>query len=74
MERDESLSKMDTALEHITWAIEMLSEVDGMEGIVAELEVQAGVLESEIAELDSLEDDEPDHGELVEWHDFDPDC
>lgn len=74
MERDEILSNMDTALEHITRAIEVLSEVEGMEGIVAELEVQAGVLESEIAELDSASYDEPDHGELVEWQDFDPDC
>ena len=56
MQRDAFLSNMDTALEHINRAIEMLSEVDGMEGIVAELEVQAGVLESEINELDSVEE------------------
>jgi hypothetical protein len=74
MERDEYLTKLDLALEHVNSAIDLLAGVDGMERVMEELNMQAVVLEEEIAELDSLDYDEPDHGELVEWQDFDPDC
>ena len=73
--RDQALTQMDLALEHINRAIDALAEVDGTERIMEELNVQAIAIEDEIAELESLEgDQEPDHGELVEWMDFDPDC
>ena len=73
--RDEALTQLDLALEHINRAIDALAGVDGMERIMEDLNVQAVVIEDEIAELESLLDaEEPDHGELVEWHDFDPDC
>ena len=73
--RDEALTQLELALEHINSAIDALAGVDGMERIMEDLNVQAVVIEDEIAELESLLDaEEPDHGELVEWHDFDPDC
>jgi hypothetical protein len=73
--RDEALTQLDLALEHINRAIDALAGVDGMERIMEELNFQAVNIEDEIAELESLlESEEPDHGELVEWHDFDPDC
>lgn len=66
--------KLELALENIHTAIEYLAEIGGMDGIVAELEVQAGVIESEIVDLEPEDYDDSDPGELVEWHDFDPDC
>jgi hypothetical protein len=72
--RDEDIVKLEFALEHINLAIDQLSEIDGMESIMEELNVQAVMIEDEIAELESLLDEEPDPGEMVEWHDFDPDC
>jgi hypothetical protein len=71
----ETLVRMEMALEQINSAIDSLSEIDGMESIMEGLNFQVVQLEDEIAELESLLDSgEPDHGELVEWHDFDPDC
>lgn len=73
--RDEALTQLDLALEHLNRAIDALAEVDGMERLMEELNAQAVAIEDEITELESLLDsEEPDHGELVEWHDFDPDC
>ncbi len=75
MTDNETLARMEMALEQINSAINTLSEVDGMEQIMEDLNLQAVYIEDEIAELESLLDaEEPDHGELVEWHDFDPDC
>lgn len=67
---------LEAALEHIDQAIRLLSEIDGMEQYVEELSIQAAAVEAEILELESLErfNSEPDPGEMVEWHDFDPDC
>lgn len=73
--QDEDIVKLEFALEHINQAIDHLSEIDGMESIMEQLNVQAVMIEDEIAELESLLDsEEPDPGEMVEWHDFDPDC
>jgi Zn-finger domain-containing protein len=71
----ETLARMEMALDSINSAIDMLSTVDGMERMMEALNEQAVTLEDEMAELESLLDsEEPDHGEMVEWHDFDPDC
>ncbi len=75
MTDNEALARMEMALEQINSAIDTLSEIDGMERIMEELNLQAVQLEDEISELESLADAaEPDPGELVEWHDFNPDC
>ncbi len=75
MTDNETLARMEMALEQINSAIDTLSEIDGMERLMEELNLQAVQLEDEIAELESLEaSEEPDPGEMVEWHDFDPDC
>ena len=74
MTDSEALARMEMALEQINSAIDSLSEIDGMESISEELNMQAIRLEDEMAELESLLDEEPDPGEMVEWHDFDPDC
>jgi hypothetical protein len=75
MTDNETLARMEMALEQINSAIDTLSEIDGMESISEELNMQAVRLEDEMAELESLADAaEPDPGEMVEWHDFDPDC
>jgi hypothetical protein len=71
----EAIVQMEMALENINLAIDQLSEIDGMEQIMEQLNVQAVNIEYEITELESLLDtEEPDPGEMVEWHDFDPDC
>ena len=74
MTDNETLARMEMALGQINSAIDSLSEIDGMESISEELNMQAIRLEDEMAELESLLDEEPDPGEMVEWHDFDPDC
>lgn len=75
MTDDQALARMEMALDSINSAIDMLSEIDGMESIMEELNLQAVQLEDEILELESLADAaEPDPGEMVEWHDFNPDC
>ena len=75
MTDNEALARMEMALEQINSAIDSLSEIDGMERLMEQLNLQAVQLEDEIIELESLADAaEPDHGEMVEWHDFDPDC
>ena len=74
MTDSEALARMEMALGQINSAIDSLSEIDGMESISEELNMQAIRLEDEMAELESLLDEEPDPGEMVEWHDFDPDC
>jgi hypothetical protein len=71
----DTIVKLEFALENINLAIDLLSEIDGMEQRMEELNVQAALIEEEIIELESLLDsEEPDPGEMVEWHDFDPDC
>jgi hypothetical protein len=55
MTDNEALARMEMALASINSAIDMLSEIDGMESISEELNVQACMLEDEIAELESLE-------------------
>ena len=75
MTNNETMARMEMALEQINSAIDTLSEIDGMESIMEGLNFQVVQLEDEIAELESVMDSgEPDHGEMVEWHDFDPDC
>jgi hypothetical protein len=73
--QDEDIVKLEFALEHINLAIDHLSEIAGMDQIMEQLNLQAVNIEDEIAELESLlDEEEPDPGEMVEWHDFDPDC
>lgn len=75
MTDNETMARMEMALESINSAIDSLSEIDGMERLIEELNLQAVQLEDEMAELESVMDSgEPDHGEMVEWQDFDPDC
>lgn len=51
---NETLARMEMALEQINSAIDSLSEIDGMESISDELNVQASLLEDEIAEFKSV--------------------
>jgi hypothetical protein len=75
MTDNETLARMEMALEQINSAIDTLSEIDGMEGLMEALNLQAVQLEDEMSELESVMDSgEPDPGEMVEWHDFNPDC
>ena len=51
---NETLARMEMALEQINSAIDTLSEIDGMESIMEELNLQAVQLEDEMAELESF--------------------
>ena len=58
MTDEEVIVQMEMALENINAAIDQLSEIDGMESIMEQLNVQAVMIEDEIAELESLLDTE----------------
>ena len=56
----DTIVKLEFALENINLAIDLLSEIDGMEQRMEELNVQAALIEEEIIELESLLDSEAD--------------
>jgi hypothetical protein len=67
---DENLLHLDRALEHINQAIDSLAEVNGMETIMEELNLQAVVIEEEIAELEYIQSQAD---EIVADNDYDDD-
>jgi ABC-type hemin transport system substrate-binding protein len=70
-----TILQLNDALDRINEAIEILAKIDGMEQYAEQLNLQAVEIEQELDELESvLDSEEPDPGEMVEWHDFDPDC
>jgi hypothetical protein len=70
-----TILQLNDALDRINEAIEILAKIDGMEQYAEQLNLQAVEIEQELDELGSvLDSEEPDPGEMVEWHDFDPDC
>jgi hypothetical protein len=56
MDRDDYATQMDTALEHLRRAAEILFELDGMEYAANKVEDVLCEVEEELAELDSLND------------------
>mgnify|MGYP001313737067 CR=1 FL=1 len=56
MDNDELLTELDTALQYLQRAAEILREVDGMGYAARRVEDVTCDLEQEIAELESLED------------------
>jgi hypothetical protein len=70
-----TILQLNDALDRINEAIEILAKIDGMAQYAEQLNLQAVEIEQELDELESvLDSEEPDPGEMVEWHDFDPDC
>ena len=56
MDRDDYATQLDTALQHLQRAAEILREIDGMEYATRCVEDVSFEVEQEIAELDSLND------------------
>ena len=56
MDRDDYATQLDTALQHLQRAAEILREIDGMENAARRVEDVSCDVEQEIDELDSLND------------------
>lgn len=57
MDNDEVLTDLDTALQHLQRAAEILRKIDGMGYIARRVEDVTCDMEEEIAELESLQED-----------------